>query len=142
MQKEPVDLFHELSFYTLGHPDKKYFIHQHIVDAFTAQHADAKTKPIAIIFSLAGLFLYLEKNYTGRQVQLAHIQMAKGSKIWPKIALPDERGSMTVGDVLAANAGPARDRVIGEWCLSVWQAYKTSHQTIADLIRIMSVKIH
>ncbi len=68
--------FHELSFYTLSLQDK-YFIHQHIVDAYAAQTADINTKPIKIIFSLVGLYLFIEKKYTGREVQLAHMQMAK-----------------------------------------------------------------
>ena len=62
------DQFHQLSFYTLAHPDKKYFIHQHAVDTYQAQMADENTKPITIIFFLLGLYLYHEKNYTGRQV--------------------------------------------------------------------------
>ena len=61
--------YHELAFYTLAHPDKDYFIHQHIVDAFQAQTADEHSKPIAIIFSLAGLYLSAEKGYSGRTVQ-------------------------------------------------------------------------
>lgn len=133
MEKSPTDLFHELTFYTLDHPDRPYFIHQHAVDAFTAQHADSGTKPIAIIFSLAGLYLYLEKNYTGRQVQLAHMHMAKGTKTWPKIALPEDRGRITVSEVMAAEAGPIRDRLIRAWCLSVWQCFRTSHQIIQEL---------
>ena len=36
---DPKEQFHELSFYTLAHRDPT-FIHQHIVDAYTAQHAD------------------------------------------------------------------------------------------------------
>ncbi len=63
--------YYELSFYTLAHPDKD-FIHQHIVDAYAAQTASEKTKPITIYFSLAGLYLFIEKDYTGRQVQKAH----------------------------------------------------------------------
>ncbi|MGB4837418.1 MAG: hypothetical protein WBP08_00365 [Saprospiraceae bacterium] len=53
--------FYELSYYTLGHKDMGYFIHQHIVDAYQAQTADKDTKPIAITFALVGLYLYLEK---------------------------------------------------------------------------------
>ena len=49
--------------YTLAHPDAA-FIHQHIVDAFTAQTANRDSKPIAVAFALIGLGLYLEKNYT------------------------------------------------------------------------------
>jgi hypothetical protein len=66
------DLYHELSCYTLAHPDPS-FIHQHIVDAYTAQHARETTKPIALVFALIGLYLHVEKNFTGRQVQRFHM---------------------------------------------------------------------
>lgn len=36
MKSNQDDPFHELSFYTLSHPDPS-FIHQHSVDAYTAQ---------------------------------------------------------------------------------------------------------
>ncbi len=76
--------YNELSFYTLAHQHPS-FIHQHIVDAQIAQTAAANTKPISIIFSLAGLYLFIEKNYTGKQVQQLHMQMAKNKKPWPTI---------------------------------------------------------
>lgn len=85
MQASPQDQFNELSFYTLQHPDQVYFIHQHIVDAYQAQTADQNTKPIALTFSLVGLYLYLEKNYTGRQVQQAHMRMAQHKQTWPTL---------------------------------------------------------
>jgi len=34
------DQFHELLYYTLGHHDTTYFIHQYVVDAYAAQKAD------------------------------------------------------------------------------------------------------
>ncbi|OGD25910.1 MAG: hypothetical protein A2Y56_11785 [Candidatus Aminicenantes bacterium RBG_13_63_10] len=130
------DLFHELSYYTLSHPDPS-FIHQHIVDAFAAQRADGKTKRIALTFALVGLYLHLEKGYTGRRVQLAHMEMARKKRDWPAIELPDERGDVTVSDVLAAPPGAERDSMIDTWCASVWGAYKQSHAQIARLARDM-----
>ena len=50
------ELYHELSAYTLSHPDPS-FIHQYVVDAFAAQTADENTKPIALTFALVGLYL-------------------------------------------------------------------------------------
>jgi hypothetical protein len=129
----PQDLFHELSFYTLSHPDQPYFIHQHSVDAFTAETANESTKPIAIVFALIGLYLYLEKGFTGRQVQLAHMKMAENKKAWPQLPLPAERGSITVADVLRSAAGEPRDSMIRKWCLSVWAAYQNWHSEIANL---------
>ena len=115
--------YHELSFYTLAHPDNLYFIHQHIADAQTAQTADANTKPIGIVYALIGLYLMIEKNYTGRQVQLAHMQLSKNKKNLPPIRLPEQRGEITAQEVLKAPPGPERDAVIRDWCVSVWEAY-------------------
>lgn len=69
------DKFYDLSYYTLAHRDPS-FIHQHIVDAYGAQHADATTKPIALAFALIGLCLYIEEGYSGKQVQRAHMRLA------------------------------------------------------------------
>jgi hypothetical protein len=135
MNKTEEELFHELSFYTLEHPVKSYFIHQHIVDAYSLQLADQNTKPISIIFSLAGLYLYLEKNYSGRQVQLAHMKMARNKKQWPHIILPENRGNISVSDVLSSTPGTERDVMIKKWCNSVWIAYSESHQTIALFVQ-------
>lgn len=123
------DKYHELSLYTLGLQDEN-FIHQHIVDAFTAQTADENTKDITIFFALAGLYLFVEKNYTGRQVQKAHQKMAELTKTFHKINLPFHRGTVTVSEVLKASEGEERDEMIKLWCLSVWEAYSDQHSEI------------
>ena len=128
------DLFHQLSFYTLGHPDRS-FLHQNSVDAFTAQHADATTKPIAIVFALVGLYLHLEKNFTGRQVQHAHMRMARRRKTWPRLPLPVQQASIGVADVLAAIPGPERDAMIRSWCASVWDTWQHTRPTIAHIAK-------
>ena len=132
MQEE--QQFHELSFYTLSHPDKDYFIHQHIVDAFTAQVAGPDTKKIAILFSLAGLYLMIEKNFTGRKVQLVHMELAKRKEDLPEITLPSSRGEITITDVLNAKPGKERDERIRKWCASVWQAYSHSRNDIIKFL--------
>ena len=125
--------FYELSYYTLAHPDPA-FIHQHVVDAFAAQTANEHSKPIAIAFALMGLCLHLERQYTGKQVQLAHMTLARRNRDWPKFDLPEARGEITVADVLSEPAGPDRDAKIHEWCASVWQAYHTNHQKVSELL--------
>jgi hypothetical protein len=49
--------------------------------------------------------------------------------------VPEDRGSITVADVLAASAGPDRDMAIGNWCRSVWTAFDANRQTIIALLR-------
>jgi hypothetical protein len=124
---------HELQCYTLGHGGPE-FIHQHVVDAWMAQHADERTKPIGLAFALVGLYLHLEKGFSGRQVQLAHMALGRHRKGWPSFPLPATRGAMTATDVMAAPPGPERDRAIGAWCASVWQAYQPSRNAVAALL--------
>jgi len=128
------EAYNKLFSYTLTRKDPS-FIHQHTVDVYTAQHADDHTKPIGLIFALVGLYLYLEKNYSGRQVQEAHMKMAKRRKNWPMLDLPKERGSLTIFDVLAESPGKPRDEMIRRWCESVWAAYGQSHETIERLVQ-------
>ena len=125
--------FNELAFYTLELKDGS-FIHQCIVDAQTAQTADEKTKPISITFSLTGLYLYVERNFTGKQVQQFHIKMAKDKRQWPIFVLPAMRGDIDVSDVLAVSPGTERDEMIRKWCVTVWDAYKENRAAIIYLV--------
>jgi hypothetical protein len=86
-EKSEQEAFYELCHYTIAHFDP-IFIHQYVVDAFAAQTADKKTKPITLTFALAGLYLHLKKNFTGKQVQQAHMQLARHKKSWPNFKLP------------------------------------------------------
>ncbi len=58
------DLYDQLASYTLELRDPE-FIHQHIVDVYAVQHSGPGTKPIAIVFGLIGLYLYVEKEFHG-----------------------------------------------------------------------------
>ncbi|HTX40255.1 MAG TPA: DUF5946 family protein [Acidobacteriaceae bacterium] len=126
--------FDELSFYTLAQP-RPPFIHQLAIDAFTAQRADESTRPMAVIFALLGLYLHVEYNFTGLQVQEAHMRLARVPRSWPSLPLPRSRGSVEVAHVLAAEPGPPRDAMIHAWCESVWQAWQASRPAIAELVR-------
>jgi len=127
--------YHELCGYTLTCGGAA-FIHQHVVDAFAAQGADAQTKPIGLAFALVGLYLLVEQDWTGKQVQGAHMKLARRKHPWQAFPLPADRGSMTAVDVMRATEGPDRDRAIHAWCESVWAAYApTSRETAASLLR-------
>jgi hypothetical protein len=125
--------YHELYVYTMG---RKNFILQHVVDAHIAQGGVATNPPsIGAIFSLAGLYLHVEKGFTGVQVQNLHRVMGQVKRSWPDIIWPTERGSMTASDVLAVPAGEQRDRAIDEWCKQVWVAFSGNRSMIASLLR-------
>jgi hypothetical protein len=128
------DAYNELCYYTLAHRDPT-FIHQCVVDAFAAQHADEQTKPIKLTFALIGLYLHVEKEFSGKRVQRVHMDLGAHKQLWPSFAVPENRGSLTVADVLAVPAGPERDEAIHAWCASVWEAFRDQRQTVAELLR-------
>jgi hypothetical protein len=132
MRSEP-EAYDELRCYTLGLQDAQ-FVHQHVVDAWTAQHADRDTRPIALTFALVGLYLRAERGFSGREVQRVHAELARRRGNWPVFPLPAARGPITVVEVLEAAPGAARAAAIHAWCASVWAAYATNHAAVAQLL--------
>ena len=124
----------ELSFYTLGHGGA-YFIHQLLVDAYAAQHATATSKPITTAFALIGLFLFAERGFTGREVQRAHMALARRRRNWPQFEPPQSRGTLTVAHVVAVPPGEGRDAMLKLWAESVWAAWGKDHARVAELVR-------
>src|SRR5260221_5857950 len=102
-------VYEEVYVYTIGRPR---FILQHVVDASAVQTAGDVSKPIGVVFGLVGLYLHVERQFSGHQVQKAHMKLGRQKREWPSVYLPEDRGSMTVADVLAAPAGPERDMAI------------------------------
>lgn len=124
--------YDEVYVYAMERPG---FFLQHVVDAFAVQTAGDDSKPIGILFGLVGLYLHVEKQFSGRQVQRVHMELGRRKREWPKVRLPEDRGNVTVADVLAELAGPARDTAIENWCRSVWEACTANRPTIVALLR-------
>jgi len=126
--------YHEVSAYTLTRGDPE-FIHQHVVDAWAAQHARPDRKPIGVFFALAGLYLHVERGYTGRAVQRAHFELARHPEPWPVGPLPATRGAITALDVVAAPEGAERDAMIHAWAQAVWEAFAECRGPVVELLR-------
>lgn len=124
--------YDELYVYTMGRPG---FLLQHVVDAFGVQTADKNTKPIRVIFGLVGLYLHVEKQFSGRQVQEVHRKLGENKRVWPTIVFPEDRASLTAVEVLAAPEGEERDKAIEEWCQAVWSTFRTNRRTIIALLQ-------
>lgn len=126
-------LMNELSYYTLAHGDPA-FIHQYLVDAYGAQHVRPSQSAIGAAFALAGLYLAVERGFTGRRVQKMHMQMARTGKPWPRFDPPEDVGPMTVADVVTVEPGPRRDKRLREWCASVWSAWSVEHGRVREMV--------
>lgn len=128
------DAYDELCAYTLTRGDAS-FIHQHVLDAFAAQNATDASKPIATTFALVGLYLHVEKGFSGRHVQRVHTLLARRKREWPRFGLPTDRGAMTVLDVMKFPEGVDRDRAIHDWCVAVWTAFAGNSEQVISLLK-------
>jgi hypothetical protein len=135
MDRAP-DAYDELYVYTMGRPR---FILQHVVDAHAAQIATPETKPKGLVFALAGLYLHIERGFTGDQVQRVHMLLANSRGPYPAVPLPGPRGSITPADVLAKPAGTERDAAIDQWCASVWEAFGGSRDNIIGFLKTAGI---
>lgn len=135
------EAYDELCAYRLNRGDAE-FIHQHVVDAFAAQSAGDHTKPITLAFALAGLLLHVELGLTGREVQRAHMQMARRRRAWPPFELPAERGVITAAHVVAREPGAARDGAIHAWAAAVWAAFRSNKGAIEELLSECNLAHH
>jgi len=128
--KECRDLYDELAFYTLKHPDQRYFIHQLIVDAYGAQHITKDSKPVAIFAALVGLYLFAEKGFTGKEVQDMHVKLGNKMKEYKLSTIASEKASINIADVLAIKEGIERDEMIKAWARAVWQMWKSERGNV------------
>lgn len=127
-------LYLGLTAYHLSRSDPE-FIHQVAVDAYGAQHAGEATRPVTVAFALIGLYLAVERGYTGRRVQLAHTALAKQRIDWPRLHRPERRASLTVQDVLKARPGEERDQTLMKWAACVWRVWEEEHEWVRRVSR-------
>jgi hypothetical protein len=134
---EPYD---ELRAYTLSLADAE-FLHQHVIDAYAVQEAGDWSKPISVAFGLAGLWLYIERDATGRDVQRVHRMLGAQRKAWPVFHVPEDRGEMGPIDVMEEAPGPDRDAAIRRWCESVWAAIEPIHGAVETWLRACDIDL-
>jgi hypothetical protein len=131
-------LFSDLSCYTVAKQDTE-FIHQHAVDAYEAQHTGGKTRNITVAFGLIGLYLAPEKGYTGKQVQQAHMQIAKVRKDCPRLEPPARPAQLTVMDVLFAPDELEKDAMIRKWMAAVWESWADRQAWVRETTDVLLV---
>jgi len=126
-----MQLYSDVMCYTVAKQDPE-FIHQHAVDTYAAQHAGGTTRNITVAFGLIGLYLALEKGYSGRQVQIAHMKIAKTKKTWPRLEPPRQPAVLTVMDVLQAETDAEKDAMIRKWMRAVWESWGDRHAWVRE----------
>ncbi|WNR47149.1 DUF5946 family protein [Paenibacillus roseipurpureus] len=130
---ECLQIYHELSAIFIMNPDLN-FRTQHAVDAYGAQHSGSKVKNIRTAFSLIGLYLAVERKYTGRQVQQAHMELAQKNLKWSSFIEPTRPYTLTVADVLGT-AEEKRNDMLMAWSKHVWEIWEDYHEWTRNICK-------
>ncbi len=128
-----LQLYRELSAFTLSLRDKD-FPHQLAVDSYAAQHYGPNMKRITITFALIGLCLTFEHNFTGREVQLAHVSLGKKRRDWPEFNNRVNSGSVTVLDVLRNVTNENYNELLRNWGRAIWESWNPEQSRVEALI--------
>ncbi|MFO7289894.1 MAG: DUF5946 family protein [Bacillota bacterium] len=129
------ELYGELTANNMEEMDP-FFHHQLCVDAHGAQHSGGPVKPITTVFAPVGLYLAVERGFYGRQVQIAHMKLAKkagkGAE-WTRLEPPERPGDSAVLDVMKGEPGRGRKEMIQKWAKAVWRSWAHQHDRIRTL---------
>ncbi len=109
--------------------------HQLLVDTYGAQHVGPRSPAITGAFGLIGLYLTLERGWTGLRVRAAHQALAARYRDWPLLGRPPEAASMTVQDLAFAGTPAEYVEVLHDWAGTVWASWRREHPRIAELVR-------
>ena len=132
------DAYDHLCAWTLSLGDAD-FVHQHVVDAHMLQTANERTKSVGVAFALVGLLLFLERGFTGREVQRAHMKLGRAGGPWPTFRLPSERGGVGPADVLKAPPGPERIDAVRAWCAAAWEPWSDQRSDVLRLLQAYAI---
>jgi hypothetical protein len=132
---ECLELDGEVTAFGMLHPATLGRWHQTCVDAYAAQHVGPLTKPITLAFALNGLFLVVERGWSGIAVREAHGHLARRvpRESWPTYPAPQDLGVVTVLDVALAPTPEDQAVAIETWGASVWEAWRHVHDDVRRL---------
>ena len=134
-------VYSDISSYTIAKRDAA-FIHQHAVDAYAAQHAGGDARNISVAFGLIGLYLAVERGYTGLQVQLVHMHIARVRKDWPPFDPPGQPAGITVMDVLQSGTDAEKDAMIIKWMAAVWENWADRQEWVRAITDELLLRHH
>lgn len=106
-----------------------YPLHRLMVDAYCLQHpAEFCASGKSYAAHLVGLLVAQEFDGDAG-AQRALRAWLDGDRQLPRPVEPVARGERTIADVIATEAGEARERALRAWAAEVWRAYTAQHET-------------
>jgi hypothetical protein len=132
---ECLDLHGEVTSNVMQHPEVLGRWHQTCVDSYAAQHVGPQMRPMTVCFALNGLYLVLERGWSGIAARDAHGHLARTvvRADWPNFEPPSEAGPLTVLDGALSADLDAQGAAIEAWGRSVWATWSHVHDAVRQL---------
>jgi hypothetical protein len=132
---ECLGLHGEVTSYVMQHAAALGRGHQTCVDAYAAQHVGPRMRPMTVCFALNGLYLVLERGWSGIAARDAHGHLARtvAREVWPSFEAPAGAGQLTVLDVALTDHAQAQAAAIEAWGRSVWATWSHVHDVVREM---------
>jgi Family of unknown function (DUF5946) len=109
--------------------------HQLLVDTYTAQHVGPNAAAITGAFALVGLYLALERGWSGLEVRDAHQALANRYRDWPRFAgAARAQAAVTVEDLALAATTSQYAETLHRWARAVWASWRDEHGLVRALV--------
>ena len=120
--------------------DPKYFrLHRLSVDTYAVQHpgVDGPQARNSVGIHLSRLELVLVRGWPIERANDAMLSLTAKKRDYPWLTPPEQRGEVTVKDVLVARDAPEHEAAVTRWAHSAWKAWAEHHATVNEWLREM-----
>lgn len=109
-----------------------FAVHRLSVDSYAVQHPGGASRQAvqSVGVHLARLCLFLEHGLAAREANDAMLRVGRSKARMVRLARPENLGSVTVADVLAAGSDAQHMELVTQWAHSAWQAWSEHHATV------------
>ena len=107
-------------------------LHRLSVDAYAVQHPGVNGPQArnSVGIHLSRLSLILERGWPIERANDAMLAITAKKRHYPWLTPPEQRGEITVKDVLAARGPEEHETEVTLWAESVWRAWAEHHATV------------
>lgn len=111
-------------------------LHRLTVDAYAVQHPgiDCPQARNSVGIHLSRLYLILERGWSIQRANDAMVAITAKKRTYPWVTPPNNRGAITVQDVLKSQNSSDHLHAVENWAKSAWQAWSAFHETVSRWI--------
>jgi uncharacterized protein DUF5946 len=109
-------------------------VHQLTVDSYAVQHPGGRHPDKSVAVHLSGMHLMLDRGVAPTTATRLLQRLADSRPDWPHFPPPENRGFLTIGDVVRSGSLEAHVESVRKWAREVWGTWAPRHAEVARFV--------